>query len=55
MIRQPHPFDRDRALFDPRLGRYSLANPEIYEFLEAKGMGYPASGQPRLAGQERAA
>src|ERR1700686_2718779 len=53
-------WSRDRALPGQREAaifplRRSVANPEIFHFLEAEGYGYaiPTANQPRVAGQDR--
>jgi hypothetical protein len=63
-----HSADGWRAVLEPVIARYrggvkrlyfrgdaAFANPEIYEFLEAEGIGThdPTAGQPGLAGQDR--
>ena len=63
-----HSADGWRAVLEPVVARYrgkvkrlyfrgdaAFANPEVYEFLEAEGIGYAIRlpGQPRLAGQDR--
>ncbi len=63
-----HSADGWRAVLEPVIARYrgivkrlyfrgdaAFANPEMYEFLEAEGIGLhdPTAGQPGLAGQDR--
>ena len=63
-----HSADGWRDVLEPVVARYrgtvkrryfrgdaAFANPEIYEFLEAEGMGYcdPATGQSGVARQDR--